>query len=523
MKKTLKSTLLAVLAILMSTLFFACSLAPKSARNGADDGYAGEYGAGDYAPSGAIGGIVPDAAIGGYAGIDGGRYGYKMEGASGGTPYTDDMAGYEEIETGETEETDVGKQDVLRPAGLMTASAWDDNKYYDYFLSLYEAGDDPEVDIQDEPTIYPEVTDGLKVGGRSGDLSVGSDEITVGSDEAEDGEGSSERKVSGKFYRYLVNDSWGFDPTNRVKVTVNADGNPVAGAKVSYFDKDQRTLYAVTDANGIAYIFPGEGGGTFTVKSGEYSVSGEYTADGRDVAVDLVGAEQKANVIKLMFVVDVTGSMGDEISYLTSELVDVITRIASGNPQVRIDLALLFYRDDGDSEKMKYHDFMTVTEGTGLNVQLNNISRQFASGGGDYPEALDEALEIAVGADWGDENSTKVLFHVYDAPPHARAENKARYEKAVKAAAEKGIRLNPVLCSGADGLCEYLARQAAIYTAGQFIYVTDDSGIGNSHYDPDIPNAVVERLNDLIVRLVNGYFCGVFAEPVDWRTATVGE
>ena len=55
-------------------------------------------------------------------------------------------------------------------------------------------------------------------------------------------------------------------------------------------------------------------------------------------------------------------------------------------------------------------------------------------------------------------------------------------------------------------------------TGGTFVYVTDDSGIGGSHHDPEIPNAVVEKLNDLLVRLINGYHGGEFADPVDWKS-----
>ena len=59
--------------------------------------------------------------------------------------------------------------------------------------------------------------------------------------------------------------------------------------------------------------------------------------------------------------------------------------------------------------------------------------------------------------------------------------------------------------------------QAAIYTGGTFIFVTDDSGIGNSHYDPNIPNVTVELFNSMLVRLVKGYHTGVFEDPIYWK------
>jgi hypothetical protein len=107
-----------------------------------------------------------------------------------------------------------------------------------------------------------------------------------------------------------------------------------------------------------------------------------------------------------------------------------------------------------------------------------------------------------------------------DAPPHSGSSYQNTYFSAVETAAEKGIRFCPVLCSGADTLTEYLMRQTAIYTGGTFVFITDDSGIGNAHHDPNLPNVTVEALNSLMVRLINGYHSGSFADPIDWRQDT---
>ena len=158
---------------------------------------------------------------------------------------------------------------------------------------------------------------------------------------------------------------------------------------------------------------------------------------------------------------------------------------------------------------------------SGLRLQLARLAAQRANGGGDYPEAVDEALKMAVEKDWGEDTSTKIIFHVLDAPPHSNTapqhNYEQRFERAVRVAAEKGIRICPVICSGADLLCEYLMRQAAVYTAGTFVFVTDDSGIGLPHHDPELPNAVIEKLNDLMVRLIKGYHTGEFEAPVSWN------
>ena len=88
---------------------------------------------------------------------------------------------------------------------------------------------------------------------------------------------------------------------------------------------------------------------------------------------------------------------------------------------------------------------------------------------------------------------------------------------ATKIAAEKGIRICPIICSGAAEEAEYTMREAAIYTGGTFIFVTDDSGIGGSHHDPGLPNATVELLNSMLVRLTKGYHTGIFEPAIYWK------
>lgn len=48
-------------------------------------------------------------------------------------------------------------------------------------------------------------------------------------------------------------------------------------------------------------------------------------------------------------------------------------------------------------------------------------------------------------------------------------------------------------------------RSFAILTNGTYVFITDDSGIGNDHLEPTIGEFKVEKLNDLMVRLVDEY------------------
>ena len=466
MKKILKT---------FGVVFFAlCYLFMVSACSGVADkgGYGGGYG-------GAYGeGVYGDATLDKDAALDGVTGGETLPEGGEGVEDGEGVEGGEGEEVLPDESTSEVEPDIIeKPAGLITAGAWNDNDNYEYWKEQFSQ------------------------------------------EEQSDSEGGTTSVSMGKFYAYSSEDkSWGFNSLYRVKVTVKNGENAVAGAQVVAKDGQGKALFkAVSDASGVAYLFTDERTGTVEIVSGEGKANAEFTAENREITVNLEQNEAKKDIIELMFVVDVTGSMGDELSFLNNEISDVVSRVAAQHANAQIHLALLFYRDYSDKEIFKYHDFVDVTDAEGLAAVKAAIAAQKATGGGDYAEAVEDTLAMATEKQWSDGATTKIIFQVLDAPPHGKASNKENMHAAVMAAAEKGIRVCPVICSGADTLTEYVMRQAAIYTGGTFVFVTDDSGIGNPHYDPNLPNVTVEALNSLMVRLINGYHSGEFAEPIDWR------
>ena len=356
-------------------------------------------------------GICGCAALNGDTGFDTGAGGFPlppMIGSSGGSeefdgsfsPDTYPDSSESDVESGgdldESKEdvTEDDAEEIKRPAGLITAGAWDDNKYFEEWKKLFEQ--------------------------------------------------SSEENTAGKFVNYTGNNSWGLDSYKRIKVTVGLSSDEsakVAGAMVVAKNENAETVFeAVTDANGVAYLFTDNETRTITVTSGAYTATADYIEEsGDEIFIKLDGNAEKKNIIDIMFVVDVTGSMGDELYFLKNELADVIDKVASGSANTAINLSLLFYRDDGDDEKFAYTDFTNVTDLSGLAAIQAALDSQRASGGGDYPEAVDEALMLAVGKQWNTAATTKLIFHVLDAPPHSKAADKERYKSAVEAAAAKGI------------------------------------------------------------------------------------
>jgi Mg-chelatase subunit ChlD len=202
-----------------------------------------------------------------------------------------------------------------------------------------------------------------------------------------------------------------------------------------------------------------------------------------------------------MFVVDATGSMGDEINYLKSELEDIVGRVQSSDNQEVIRLGMTFYRDHGDEYLVRNFDFKTDIK----QIQAD-LNQQSAGGGGDFEEAVDEALDNAINQQqWSTTATTRLLFLILDAPPHHDLQRIKTMQKNIEAAAEKGIKIIPVVASGIDKNTEFLMRMTAQATNGTYVFLTDDSGVGNSHLKPTIGSYQVEYLNNLILRLIKKY------------------
>ncbi|WP_367391500.1 carboxypeptidase-like regulatory domain-containing protein [Lewinella sp. LCG006] len=202
-------------------------------------------------------------------------------------------------------------------------------------------------------------------------------------------------------------------------------------------------------------------------------------------------------MVDIAFVVDATGSMGDEISYLQAELLDVIRRVREGLPGVDLQLGSVFYRDQGEEYLTRVQAFTKESK-----TAVSFVEQQQAQGGGDYPEAVEAALESALDSlQWRDAASTRLLFLVLDAPPHQEEENIKRMQVAITKAAQRGIQIIPVSCSGVDKNTEFLLRSMALATNGTYTFITDHSGIGNSHIEPSTDSYEVEYLNDVLARL----------------------
>jgi hypothetical protein len=212
--------------------------------------------------------------------------------------------------------------------------------------------------------------------------------------------------------------------------------------------------------------------------------------------------------LDLTMVLDTTGSMGDELVYLKAEFKSIAARLKELFPEVEQRFALVFYRDEGMGDEYVTRTFPFSS--SVLEVR-RHLSAQSASGGGDYPEAMHRGLEEAVNLAWRDGNTARVLFLVADAPPHTQ--HAERTMKAIDTLRKRGVVIYPVAASGADEACELVMRSAALLTGGQYLFLTDDSGKGDTHGEPHIPYYHVEKLNALMIRMIASELSGHRIDP----------
>jgi Mg-chelatase subunit ChlD len=205
--------------------------------------------------------------------------------------------------------------------------------------------------------------------------------------------------------------------------------------------------------------------------------------------------------LDLVFLIDATGSMGDEIAKLKGSMRAVAQQISQLPGQPDICYGLVAYRDRGDVFLTRSHDF---TDDLGAFQAV--LARVQAGGGGDTPEALNEALHETVHTLSWRSDAARLVVLVADAPPHLDYGG-PQYDRDMQAALAKGIKLFAVGASGLDPVGEYIYRQMAQYTAGRFVFLTykdaADPGSGpGTQTVHDVGGYSVQTLDKLVVKLV---------------------
>ena len=239
--------------------------------------------------------------------------------------------------------------------------------------------------------------------------------------------------------------------------------------------------------------------------------------------------ELRARGLDVVFLVDATASMDRFIALARATIDGIIADLATVVPDLR--LGIVAYRDVGDPWITRKADL------TDNRYDIHNFLLDLtADGGGDFPEAVQEGLRVAIQElSWRPE-SRRVLILVGDAPPHQEDENAA--QSLVRGFARDRQAALSVLYTGGSGLLAQSERDAATRAVFERLVRTGGgllAELGDSHGDlqerildasfgtewsTEIRGLLAGRSADRRARIVRGK---VAERDLDWLRLHLGD
>jgi Mg-chelatase subunit ChlD len=294
---------------------------------------------------------------------------------------------------------------------------------------------------------------------------------------------------------------------------------PLLDAQVRIYDGEREIFVGRTTAGGRTIFLPaavqlGEQTSNMRVVAELGNARGETLLErgnSEQIELALRGTTPEDQLrLDLLFMLDTTGSMDDELSRIQDTIDDIAQRIDSFTPRPAIRWGLVAYKDYGDEYITR--DFPFSDDLAAFRAALEQLQ---AGGGGDTPEAVDEALYVATERmEWAD-NAVRLIFLVADAAPHINYAGPYQMENAefdyldgTRIAVARGLKIYPIAASNTDQQAEYVFRQLAQQTLGRFIFLTYQPGASSgapgesTTLDAGSQPYTVEALDDLIVGIV---------------------
>ena len=166
-----------------------------------------------------------------------------------------------------------------------------------------------------------------------------------------------------------------------------------------------------------------------------------------DPTIAALATVNPKDIVDVVFAIDATGSMKDDIEMLREKLVPRLTQELAGFGDVRF--GLLLYRDYGDNFwtrglPVKFFDFTKSLDDFIKNL---NGFKILGMEGGDIPEPVYEALFASMEFyKWRDDASKKIIL-IGDAEPHPTPRRSGKYSKDLveKTAREKNVSITAII------------------------------------------------------------------------------
>ena len=125
----------------------------------------------------------------------------------------------------------------------------------------------------------------------------------------------------------------------------------------------------------------------------------------------------KDTTLDIMFIMDITGSMGMWLKEAKENITNIIDEIFENNPGSQIRVSFVGYRDFTEMNELQGH-YVSLDFTKDINDVKQFISSIDCFGGGDEPEDVVGAFNIALNMNWVSDARYAVL--VCDAPCHGK-------------------------------------------------------------------------------------------------------
>lgn len=312
----------------------------------------------------------------------------------------------------------------------------------------------------------------------------------------------------------------------RILVRVkDSRGKSIPNAKVSVRDEKKKLLVeGRTYADGTFLFFPSE----YDKKIETYHAIVTAGRQSKDISIPRKGKREVEIVwdterqsmtripLDLLFVMDTTGSMGEEIARLKSTIEIINMNLASMAAKPRIRFGMILYRDQGDDYVTKVIPF---TEN--LDEFRTELDRVEAGGGGDGPEDLQSALKDAMGAVKWNSDGIRLAFVITDAPAHLDYKQDYTYVNAAHDARKQAVKIFTVGTGGLDISGEYILRQVSQYTYARYIFLTygergeSEGGKEGSVSHHTGSNFQTDKLETIIIRFAREELAFLSDSPLE--------
>jgi len=330
-------------------------------------------------------------------------------------------------------------------------------------------------------------------------------------------------------YKNQVESYYPINVKERIIIKVIDDNKkPINNAIVSIYNTENKKIEeGKTLSDGSYMFFPSE----YDNKYKEFKVRIDYQNQKKEITMSREGKRINEVVIidkretsseiplDIVFVLDTTGSMGEEIERLKTTIEIINLNITSFKPKPRVRFGMVLYKDRGDEYVTR---IIPLTES--LDESKKELDMVTAEGGGDTPEDLQEALKDLINSMKWNNKGIKLGFIITDAPPHLDyKDQKYTYVNAVKDAKKMGIKIFSVGTGGLDITEEYILRQISQYTLGKYIFLTygerkeSEGGVQGavSHHTGE--NFTTDKLESIIISLVKEELSNLVEGKIETR------